>query len=148
MWINSFWSWDNYNVGTLFLQAVPLQRMRARSLGWCGSSLSPSLQMAPSSLILKNGCCLNFSTRLIWESFKLNIYWGLCFLAAPARPSQVHILPLRRDGPEVFLTRAAALSAVSSNGTVIDYMMVGREWKVTQLNREQRGHIHEGPERD
>lgn len=62
--------------------------------------------------------------------------------------SQVHILPPCRDGPEVFLTRAAALSAVWSNGTVIDDVIVSRERKVTQLNGEQRGHINQGPERD
>lgn len=72
------------------------------------------------------------------------IFTGPMFSACVS-PLKSPFLLLGKTGQKVFLTHTHSLSALSSNGAVIDYVIAGREWKVKQLSREQRRHINEWP---
>lgn len=68
--------------------------------------------------------------------------------SACVSPLKSTFLLLVETGQKVFLTHTFSLSALSSNGPVIDYVIARKEWKVKQLSRERWRHINEWPKRE
>lgn len=75
------------------------------------------------------------------------IFTGPMFSACVS-PLKSTFLLLVETGQKVFLTHTLSLSALSSNGPVIDYVIARKEWKVKQLSRERWRHINEWPKRE
>lgn len=66
------------------------------------------------------------------------IFTGPVF-SASVGPQKSTFLLLVQTGQKVFLAHTLPLSVLSSNRTVIDYVIAGREWKVKQLGWELEG---------